>query len=235
MTGIVDRLGERDRRLDVEALQHAVARDVGVDDRGDAGVLEAAAEIERRHVGRVAPSPRPRRGRRARRCRRRRGRETAARPRARNPGSSTAAVPMMTRATPFSSQPATVSMSRMPPPSCTFIVTRGENALDRRRRSSACRRRRRRDRRRADSRNPAAANAARLRGRVGVEHRRLRHVAAHQAHAFAVLEVDGGKEDHGRHLRKLAISARPSVWLFSGWNCVPTILSRATIAVIGPP
>ena len=76
---------------------------------------------------------------------------------------------------------------------------------------------------------------ARLRGRVGVEHGRLRHVAAQKADAFAVLEVDGGKEDHGRHFRKLAISVRPSVWLFSGWNCVPTILSRATIAVTGPP
>ena len=48
-------------------------------------------------------------------------------------------------------------------------------------------------------------------------------------------EVDRREKDHGRHFRKLAISARPSVWLFSGWNCVPTILSRATIAVIGPP
>ncbi len=76
---------------------------------------------------------------------------------------------------------------------------------------------------------------ARLRGRVGVEHGRLRHVAAHEAHAFAALEVDGGKQDQGRHLRKLAISARPSFWLFSGWNCVPTTFSRPTIAVTGPP
>src|SRR4051812_14860627 len=34
-------------------------------------------------------------------------------------GSRTAAVPMMTRFTPFSSQPSIVFMSRMPPPSCT--------------------------------------------------------------------------------------------------------------------
>ena len=39
---------------------------------------------------------------------------------------------MMTRATPFSSQPAMVRMSRTPPPSCTFIFTDCENALDRR-------------------------------------------------------------------------------------------------------
>ena len=82
---------------------------------------------------------------------------------------------------------------------------------------------------------PLLGERARLRGGVGVEHRRLRHVAAQEPHAFAVLEVDGGKKDHGRHFRKLAISLRPSVWLFSGWNCVPTMLSRATIAVTGPP
>ena len=76
---------------------------------------------------------------------------------------------------------------------------------------------------------------SRLRGGVGVEHRRLRHVAAQEPDALAVLEVDGGKENHGRHRRKLAISARPSAWLFSGWNWVPAILSRATIAVTGPP
>ena len=31
---------------------------------------------------------------------------------------------------------------------------------------------------------------------------------------------------YGLHLRKLAIRARPSAWLFSGWNCVPARLSR---------
>ena len=74
-----------------------------------------------------------------------------------------------------------------------------------------------------------------LRSGVRVEDGRLRHVAAQKPDAFAVLEVDGRKENHGRHLRKLAISMRPRVWLFSGWNCVPTILSRATTAVTGPP
>src|SRR5947209_4372614 len=38
-------------------------------------------------------------------------------------GSRTAAVPMMTRLTPFSSQPSIVVMSRMPPPSCTHSPT----------------------------------------------------------------------------------------------------------------
>ena len=82
---------------------------------------------------------------------------------------------------------------------------------------------------------PLRRKRLRLRGRVGVEHGRARHVAMDEAHALAVLEIDGGKQDHGRHRRKLAISARPSVWLFSGWNCVPAMLSRATIAVTRPP
>ncbi len=55
-----------------------------------------------------------------------------------------------------------------------------------------------------------------LSGRVGVEHGCARHVAMDEADALAILEIDGGKQDHGRHVRTLAISARPSVWLFSG-------------------
>ena len=39
----------------------------------------------------------------------------------------------------------------------------------------------------------------------------------------------------GRQARKLAIRRRPVAWLFSGWNWVPTRLSRATMAVTGPP
>ena len=60
-----------------------------------------------------------------------------------------------------------------------------------------------------------------------MEHRRARHVALLAGARFAVLQIDGGKEDHGFHFKKFAISARPSFWLFSGWNCVPTMLSRA--------
>jgi hypothetical protein len=36
----------------------------------------------------------------------------------------------------------------------------------------------------------------RLRRRIAVKHRRARHVALLEPHACAVLEVDGGKEDH---------------------------------------
>ena len=61
----------------------------------------------------------------------------------------------------------------------------------------------------------------RLRGRIAVEHRGARHVALLEADADAVFQIDGGKKDHGFHFRKLAISASPSRWLFSGWYCVP--------------
>ena len=68
---------------------------------------------------------------------------------------------------------------------------------------------------------------ARLRGRIAMKHGRARHVALLEPHGEAFLEVDGGKQNHGFHFRKLAINASPSRWLFSGWNCVPTMLSRA--------
>jgi hypothetical protein len=37
-----------------------------------------------------------------------------------------------------------------------------------------------------------------------------------QAYRFAVFQIDCREENHGFHVRKLAISARPSFWLFSG-------------------
>ena len=76
---------------------------------------------------------------------------------------------------------------------------------------------------------------ARLRSRVAMENGRARHVALLQPNGKAFLEVDSGEQDHGCHFKKFAISARPSRWLFSGWNCVPTMLSRPTMAVSGPP
>jgi len=44
--------------------------------------------------------------------------------------------------------------------------------------------------------NPCAAKLARLRCGIEVEHGRARHVALLEAHALAVLQVDGGEEDH---------------------------------------
>ena len=52
----VELVGERDRAFHVEAGERAIARDVGVDDRRDAGVLEPARKVESRHVGRLRPA-----------------------------------------------------------------------------------------------------------------------------------------------------------------------------------
>ena len=74
---------------------------------------------------------------------------------------------------------------------------------------------------------------ARARRRIVGEHGSLVHVA-YQADAAAILQVDGGKQDQGRHLGKLPI--RPGQRLaFSGGANVPTMLSHATMAVSGPP
>ncbi len=86
-----------------------------------------------------------------------------------------------------------------------------------------------------EMREALARESFRLRRRVFVEDGRLVHIALEQADAFARFEIDRGIKNHGRHLRKLAIKASPMDWLFSGWNCVPTILSRPTIAMMGPP
>ena len=122
----------------------------------------------------------------------------------------------------------------MPPPSWTGTVTRLQDRLDRRRVDGLAGK----GAVEIDHVQPCEAvllESGRLRGRIVVEDGGLRHVALHEAHAASVLEVDGREQDHGRHRRKLAISLRPSVWLFSGWNWVPAMLSRATTAVSGPP
>ena len=100
-----------------------------------------------------------------------------------------------------------------------------------------------------DEMQPFAARALEgegLGGGVLAEDGGAGHVAAQEPHAAAVLEVDGGVEDHaaglrgdsdrqGRQVRKFAISRSPVAWLFSGWNWVPMRLSRPTTAVTGPP
>ena len=55
-----------------------------------------------------------------------------------------------------------------------------------------------------------------LRDGIDVEDRNLVHVAMDKANAFAVLEIDSWKKNHGDHRRKFAMSLRPSDWLFSG-------------------
>ncbi len=56
----------------------------------------------------------------------------------------------------------------------------------------------------------------RLLRRIAMKNGRARHVALLKAHRFAIFQIDGRKENHGFHVRKLAINASPSFWLFSG-------------------
>ena len=115
----------------------------------------------------------------------------------------------------------------MPPPSCSGIVDRFEDALDRRRIDRLAGK----GAVEIDDMQILEAlglEGLRLRRRIAVKHGGARHVALLEAHAHAVLQIDGRKQDHdatlarhaerhhGFHLRKLAISLRPSRWLFSG-------------------
>ena len=50
----------------------------------------------------------------------------------------------------------------------------------------------------------------RLGGGVGVEHRRLGHVATHEADALPILQVDGRIEDHRRASGDTLAAAAPS-------------------------
>src|SRR5262245_29915761 len=51
-----DRLGERDGGVEVQALEQPVARDVGIDDGRDAGILELARDVERGELRDIGPA-----------------------------------------------------------------------------------------------------------------------------------------------------------------------------------
>ena len=98
----------------------------------------------------------------------------------------------------------------MPPPSCTGMCDRLEDALDRRGI----------DRLAGEGAveiddvqilEALRLERPRLRRRIAVKHRRARHVALLEPHACAVLEVDGGKQDHARlKARQCATAAQNS-------------------------
>ena len=51
---------------------------------------------------------------------------------------------------------------------------------------------------------------------IGIEHGGVIHHAFLQAHALPILQVNGGKDNHGFQRRKFSSSFRPVAWLFSG-------------------
>src|ERR1700694_4462967 len=48
--GYRDAFGKLDGGVEIEAFQQTVARDVGEDDRGDTGILEALCDLERGYL-----------------------------------------------------------------------------------------------------------------------------------------------------------------------------------------
>ena len=56
ITGIETARASASGRFEIEPGEHAVARDVGIDDGRDAGVLEAAGKVERGHLARLGPA-----------------------------------------------------------------------------------------------------------------------------------------------------------------------------------
>ena len=208
------RFGERDRAFDVEAGERAVTRDVGKDDRRDARVLKPAREIERGNVRGLRPAFHGDHalagvdadGDPARKESRgltheigiadRRGsnddpRDAALEPAAHGLQVANAAAELNLHREPGENAPYGLGVDRLA----------GERAVE------------------IDDMEifePLGGERPRLSGGVGAEYGRPRPVALDQANALAVLEIDGGKKNHGRQFRKLAISASPSVWLFSG-------------------
>ena len=198
----------RGQPVEVGTGERAVTADLGDDHGGDAGVLEAGQHVEHR-VARAPPaSPaRPPR-RRGRRGRPRRAGDAAMR--ATSAGSSMAAVPITTRATPASARAAAAASDRTPPPlwTCTPSAATAARCAPTTARFSG-------SPERAASRSttwihraPAAANPSATEHRVVAVDRLLLVVALVEAHAAAAAQVDGRVElDHRRTIR--SARARP--------------------------
>src|SRR5215813_6580422 len=193
-----DRVGERDGRVEIEALEQAVAGDVGVDDRRDADVLEAPGEVERGELGGLGPAlhrdfsvarieaDRDALWKLARRLpdecgiAHRRGADDDAVDPLAEPGLDSRHV-----------ADAAAQLHAQ--------ADRLENAVDRR----GVHRPAREGSVEIDDVEMAKTfglERMRLRGGIAVEHGRAPHVALFEAHAYALFEVDGGEEDHGQVL-----------------------------------
>ena len=211
-----DRAGERSGRLEIEPGKHAVACDVGIDDGRHAGVLEAARKVERGHLARLRPAF---------------DRNLAV---ARIDADGDAAGKV---ARGFLDQRRVAHRSGAEDHAVDALVEPGNDGVEVADAAAELHRNMDRGKDRLDSggihRTPFEGaveidhmqplealllEASRLRRGVLIEHGRLVHLALAQPDALSVFQVDGGKQDHGFHRRKFAISASPSFWLFSGWN-----------------
>ena len=197
-----------DRRFDVRAGQHAVAADIGKDDRRDTDVLEPPGEVERRDVRLLRPALYRDATARGRRWRRRFARESRRRPSERDPDRAAPPFrgspagrpgPANWRRSPacgcrLPAAPVCRSVSRMASTAIAVDRTAGEGAVE------------------IDDMQPAAAGlleGACLIGRILVEHRGGVHVALAQAHAPPLFQVDGRERRSRPPPEKVGDQAQP--------------------------
>ena len=212
----------RGRRRGPGPAEQAVAVGVRVDEGAHAAVLQRG---DRRRWRACPSSPSSRRWRRCRRGRRRRpprAPRSARPPRRAGRGRWKAAVPRMTRWAPASTAAWTASIDRSPPPYWTGTPSCGDlrEVVDRARLAVAGAVEVDDVQVRGAGLDPVARG---LQRRVGV-HRLVLEAALDEPHRAAVLDVDGGVEDHA--VTKFCSSASPSREDFSGWNCAPKTLPR---------
>src|SRR5436305_1611059 len=209
-----DLFGELDGGVEIQPLEQAVSRDVGEDNSGHAGVLEAPGDVQRAHlrglrptldrdlaVARIETNGYASRKRFRRllyqiRIPHRRGadddtRDAFLQPRLHGAKVANAAAELHRHADGREHALHRLRIDRLA----------GERAveIDHVQVFKALRRK-----------------GARLGCGIEIEHGGARHVALLEAHALAVLQIDGGKQDHGFHFMKFEIRASPKRWLFSG-------------------
>ena len=212
--GYRDALGELDRRIEIEALQQAVAGNIGEDDRGDPGILEPLRDFEGGDLRGLGPA--------FDRDLAVAGVETDRDAAGKFPGRTFHKLGIAHRRG-ADDDPRNAlgepGLDRVQVADAAAELYRHGDRLEHRL-----------DRQRIDRLAGKGAveidhmqifealrgEAPRLRRRVEVEHRGARHVALFETHALAVLQIDRGKENHGFHFKKFEISASPKRWLFSG-------------------
>ncbi len=183
----------------------AVTLDIGMDDRGDPGIGEILRQFGHRHLAFGFPAPRRDPTRAGIEPRPPRGPERPAPPARTKCGASTAAVPRIDTGHP-AFQPAFQNAH----------VADAAAQLDRDRHRLQDLRHRARIHRMAldraieiDQMQPLAAGVLKrpgLAGGIGGIDRRGIHRAAHQPHAGAVLQIDGGIQDHRSSLRLRSVA-----------------------------
>src|SRR4029077_3993850 len=199
-----NRFRERDRGVEIEALQHAVAGDDGVDDGAHARILEALSELEHPKFRRRGPAldrdfavtrVKPDRNAAGMQARRFPDKLWVANRRRADDHAVDALFEPTLDGRHVADAAAELDRAR----------NGLQDALDR---GLIDRLTRERPVEIDDVQifEPLGFERVRLPGRVAVKHDRARHVALLEANGDTVLEIDCREQDHGAHFRKLAMS-----------------------------